>query len=191
MNSGKIKAYIKDEDFNIDVKFLRFIESDYLQKISQTVSCEGTDWLINRIESPFINREIISDEFDSIDSCLKYFGTNKSNPALISKFFRTEEELLYNWDEFKRFHPQFGRGFQIIGLLDSPHASILLIGIADSNYGQIWIEVGNSNSLIKMADNINDLINKFTFKPYSILTDQFGLEIKENKDGYYEMVTSR
>ncbi|MFK7937005.1 MAG: hypothetical protein AB8G22_26050 [Saprospiraceae bacterium] len=189
MNYEKIEAFIKDENFNIDERFIRFIKSDYLQKISQTVFYEGTDWLINRIKRPFINSEILSDEFDSIDTCLKYFGSNRSNPALISKFFQTEEELTDNWKEFKRFHPQFRKGFQIIGLLDSPHASILLIGITESNYGQIWIEVGNSNSLIKMADDIDDLINKITFKPYSILTDQFGLKFKKSKEGYYEIET--
>ena len=189
MKPGRIEEYIKKENLKINEKFIHFLGSEYLKSISQTVYCEKTDWLINRIERPFIDCEIISDEFESIDSCLKYFGSDKGKPVLISKFFQNEEELIYNWKEFKRFHPQFAKGFQIIGLLDSPHASILLIGISESNSGQIWIEVGNSNSLIKMADDINIFVSEFKFKPYSILTDQFRLSFKKTEEGYFEIET--
>jgi hypothetical protein len=187
MDSKKIELFLEHENLRLESDYLEFLGTNYLYEISKTVHFDHHDWPVNRIERPFTMEEMISDEFDSIDSCLKYFDTNRSNPILISNFFQEEEELINCWTDFKKFHPLFEKGFLIIGLLDAPHASILLLGIHEKNFGQIWIEVGNSSTVIKMANNINDFIKEFKFTTYDILTDQFGLNFEKSPEGYYEI----
>ena len=189
MDSTTINNYLKKENLEIDVNYLNFIKTDYVKKMTKTVNFENHDWLINKIEIPFLNNDIISEEFDSINSCLKYYGTSKNNPAILYEIFHKDETLIENWAKFKKFHPLFKKGFLVIGFLDSPHSSILLIGINKNNNGQIWIAVGNSNTIIKMADNIYEFKTEIRFKTHNILTEQFGLVFIKSPEGYYEEKT--
>lgn len=185
----QIQTFLKNESLFVGDMYLQFLQSEYLRQISKTVFVDNHEWQINRIERPFTMDQFISDEFDSIDSCLQYFGSKKSISMLMSKFFYEHSELIYQWKEFMKFHPIFRKGFLIIGLLDSPHSSILLIGIQHKNIGEIWMNIGNSDTIIKVANNINDFNSKLVFKPYSILVDRFNIDFVKDSRGFYRVKT--
>jgi hypothetical protein len=185
----KVAEFLKDENLELETNYLNFISSEYINQISKTVNFDNHDWVINSIERPITKEEIRSDEYDSVEACLLTYGLTTKHSILISRLYHEENELIDKWAVFKEFHPLFNKGLLIIGELDSPHSSILLLGISKANYGQIWMEVGNSLSLIRLADDINDFISKFKFNIYDILVESFKLEFEQSSEGYYKIKT--
>lgn len=112
------------------------------------------------------------------------YGVDNSNPIYIDEFYIVKENTLNRWGEYIDNNPLFEKGLLPIGSLSRPNNSALLLGVNESNFGEIWINFSDNEEVIKIANSIFEFLDKILTTPYELPFT--GLSIDEMQSKMYK-----
>jgi hypothetical protein len=174
-----MKLTIKNIDLIISDSYLFLLEKGFFKTLSNKLFFEDTMWDVESLTIPLASLNIS----ESKDIFAEY-GVDNNNPIYIDELYADKEEVLKEWGNYINYNPLFEKQLLPIGSLSRPHNSALLLGINESNRGEIWMNLQDYERVIKMANSTLELLDKLIITPYELPFT--GLSISEMQAKMYK-----
>jgi hypothetical protein len=158
-------------DYSYVLKHMVFFEKENLNFAFSFISIKWSD-IKSEIELFGIYPEYTIDFISSL-------GINIDDDKLVINDLYTMEEMKKNIADFVKYDKSFLDGFLQIGYMNSPINSRLMYSLNKKNLGSIWLEMPDENFLIKIANNLVELLEKSSLEIREANINRFGYKLSQ------------
>lgn len=174
-----MRLTINNIDLTISDDYLFLLEKGFFKTLRNKLFFEETLWDVESLTIPLATLNI-----SAYKGILAEYGVDNDSPIFIDELYTDKEDLFNKWGQYINNNPVFGKKLLPIANLARPHNSALLLGINESNSGEIWMNLQDYERVIKIANSILELLDKLIITPYELPFT--GLSISEMQAKMYK-----